>query len=57
MSHMEVWPKAIFGGVDIFGVPECHLLWQMSSQWGSQNLLQRLVYHELTAYFLFLTNF
>ena len=28
----------------------CHLLWQMSFQWGSQKLLQRLVSHELTAY-------
>ena len=28
----------------------CHLLWQMSSQWGSQKILQGLVSHELTAY-------
>ena len=40
-------------------VPGCHLLWQMSSQWGSQKLLQGLVSHELAAYLsvfnLFLT--
>ena len=30
--------------------PGCHLLRQMSSQWGSQKLLQGLVSHELTAY-------
>ena len=46
-------------GVDIFEVPGCHLLGQMSSQWGSQKLLQGLVYHKLTAYLpafnLFLT--
>ena len=37
----------------------CHLLWQMSSRWGSQKLLQGLVPHKLTAYLsafdLFLT--
>ena len=52
-------PTAIFGGVDISEVPGCHLFWQMSSQWGSQKLLQGLVSHELTAYLsvfnLFLT--
>ena len=40
-------------------VPGCHLLWQMSSQWDSQQLPQRLVSYELTAYLsvfdLFLT--
>ena len=45
--------------MDISEVPVCHLLWQMSSQWGSQQWLQGLVSHELTAYFsvwdLFLT--
>ena len=45
--------------MDISDVPGCHLLRQMSSQWGSQNLLQGLVSHELTAYLsvfnLFLT--
>ena len=41
---------AIFGGVDISEVPGCHLLRQMSSQWGSQKLLQGLVFHEITAY-------
>ena len=43
-------PTAIFGGVDISEVPGCHFLQQMSSQWGSQKLLQGLVSHELTAY-------
>ena len=50
---------AISGGVDISEVPECHLLWQTSSQWGSHKLLQALVSHDLTAYLsvfnLFLT--
>ena len=40
-------------------IPGCHLLWQMSFQWGSQKLLQGLVSQELTAYIsvfnLFLT--
>ena len=52
-------PTAISGGVDISKVPGCHLLRQMSSQGGSQKLLQRLVSHEITAYLsvfnLFLT--
>ena len=43
-------PTAICSGVDISEVPGCQLLWQMSSQWGSQKLLQGLVSHELTAY-------
>ena len=43
-------PTAISGCVDITEVPGCHLLWQMSSQWGSQKLLQGLVFHEITAY-------
>ena len=43
-------PTAISGGVDISEVPGCHMLWQMSSQWGSQKLIQGLVSHELTAY-------
>ena len=47
-------PTAIFGGVDIFEVPGCHLLGQMSSQWGLEKLIQGLVSHELTAY---LSNF
>ena len=42
-------PTAISGGVDISKVPGCHLLRQMSSQLGSQKLLQGLVSHELTA--------
>ena len=43
-------PTAISRGVDISEVPECHLLRQMSSQWGSQKLFQGLVSYELTAY-------
>ena len=42
----HVWmcdPTAISGGTNIFKVSGCHLLWQMSSQWGSQKLLQGLV--------------
>ena len=36
-------PKAISGDVHISKVPGCHLLRQMSSQRGSQKLLQGLV--------------
>ena len=44
-------PTVISGGVDIPKVPRCHLLWQRSSQWGSQNILQGLlVFRELTTY-------
>ena len=41
--------EVISGRVDISEVPWCHLLQQMSSQWGSQKLLQGLVSHELRA--------
>ena len=50
--HVHAWkciPTTISGGVDIFEVPGCHLLQQVSSQRGSQKLLQGLVSHELTA--------
>ena len=57
-----VWkcvPTAISVGVDILEVHGCHLLQKMSSQWGSQKLVQGLVSDELTAYLsvfdLFLT--
>ena len=43
-------PKAISSGVDISDVPVCHVLQQMSSQWGSQKLLQRLVSYELAVH-------
>ena len=43
-------PTVISGGVNISEFPGCHLLWQMSSQWGSQELLHGLVSQELTAY-------
>ena len=49
ISRKEYWgsfiawecvPAAISAGVEIFEVPwRCHLLWQISSQWGSQKLL------------------
>ena len=48
-------PTAISGGVDISNIPGCHLLQQMSFQWGSQRLLQGLVSHEPTAYLSVLT--
>ena len=48
---MDVCPLATSSGVDISEAPGCHLLWQMSSQSGSQKLLQGLVSHKLTAYF------
>ena len=43
-------PTAISSGMDISEVLGCHLLQQMSSQGGSQKLLEGLVSHELTAY-------
>ena len=51
-SHIEVQcpPTAIWAGADISEVSGCHLLRQMSSQSGSQKLLQGLMSHELTAY-------
>ena len=58
LRHVHAWtcvPTAISGGFDISEVPGCHLLRQMSSQWGSQKSLQGLVSHELTAY-LFIFN-
>ena len=42
--------QLFLGGVDISEVPRCDLLWQMSSQWGSQKLLRGLLSHELTVY-------
>ena len=41
---------ATSSGVDISEVPRCHLFQQMSSQRGSQKLLQGLMSHKLTAY-------
>ena len=55
---MEVHPTAVAGVLDISEAPGCHLSQQMSSQWGSQKLLQGLLSDELLAYFsvfLFLT--
>ena len=56
---MEVCSYSYFWCCEYFQGPWCHLLQQMSSQWGSQNVLQGLVSHELTPYFsvfnLFLT--
>ena len=51
-----VWkcvPTAISVGVDILEVHGCHLLQKMSSQWGSQKLVQGLVSHELSLPFCF----
>ena len=52
-------PTTVSSGVDTWETPRCHILRQMSSQWGSQKLLQRFVSHEHTVYFfvfdLFLT--
>ena len=50
MSHMEVGSYNYSSGDSISEVLGCHLLGQMSSQWGSQKLLQGLVSHELTTY-------
>ena len=49
---MEVCPYSYFWWCGYFGVT---FLGQMSSQWGSQELLQELVSHELTVY-LFVFN-
>ena len=55
----KCFPTAISSGVGISEVSRWHLLWQRSSQWGSQKLCQGLVLHELKAYLslfdLFLT--
>ena len=52
-------PTVISNGVNISEVTGCHLLWQISFQWDSSKLLQRLVSLELTTYLsvldLFLT--
>ena len=44
-------PATISGDVNISEVPGYHSLQQMSSQGGSQKLLQGLVSQELTTYF------
>ena len=41
---------AISSGVDVSEVPGCHLLQQIHSQWGLQELLQGLMSPELTVY-------
>ena len=50
-------PTAISGVVDISEVPGCHLLRQMSSQRGSEKLLQGSVSHKLTDYLSVLNQF
>ena len=50
VSAGKYTPAAVSNGVDITEVSGCHLLGQMNCQWGSQNWLQGLVSHELTAY-------
>ena len=47
---MKVCPYIYFRCCWYFRGPWGHLLRQMSSQWGSQQLLQGLVFHELTVY-------
>ena len=47
---MEVRSYSYFRCYGYFQVSACHLLQQMSSQWGSQKLLQGLVSHKLTTY-------
>ena len=43
-------PSAIAIVLNISEVFGCHLIWQISSQWGSQKLLRKLVSHELKVY-------
>ena len=50
-------PTAIFDSVDISEVPECHLLQQISSQWGWQNYFKDWYLVNLQPAFLFLTYF
>ena len=45
-TSLQLFPVVL----DISQVPGCHLLRQMSSQRGSQNILSGLVSHELIAY-------
>ena len=56
---MEMCPYSYFRWCGYFWIPWVHLLRQMSTQWVSQELLQGLVSHDLTAYlsvfYLFLT--
>ena len=48
--HAWKWvPTAISSGAIIPKVPGCHLLLQMTSQWGSQKLPQGSLFHVLTA--------
>ena len=49
---MKCVPTASSRGMDISEVPGCHLLQQMSSQWGSQNVPEELVSYKFTAVFL-----
>ena len=44
-------PTAISSSLGISEVPACHLIRQISFQWGSQKLLQGSMSHELTSYF------
>ena len=50
-------PTAISGGVDISKVPECHLLRQISFQWGHKNFFKDLCLMNSQPTFLFLTYF
>ena len=50
MSWMELCPYSYFWCCGYFWGPWVPFITTDSSQWGSQKLLHRLVYHELTAY-------
>ena len=50
-------PTAIPGHVDISQLPGCHFSQHMSSQWGSQKLLQSWCLMNLQSIFLILTYF
>ena len=49
-SPWKCVPIAISSDVDIPKDPGCHLLCQVSPQWGSRKLFQGFVSHELTTY-------
>ena len=51
-SAWKCVPAIIPGGVDTSEVPRCHLLQQMSSQWGLQKLIQGLMFMNPQSTFL-----
>ena len=50
LHHYNTILRSLYHSLHHSVVPGCHFLWQMSSQWRSQKLLQQLVSHELTVY-------